>query len=72
MKPINTLLISTLALCSFSSATYADALATAFNVIGYPKSIDYANANNIALMLVTEIDGKYELIFSNEWYNLGL
>jgi hypothetical protein len=23
-------------------------------------------------MLVTEIDGKYELIFSNEWYNLGL
>ena len=55
-----------------SSATYADALATAFNVIGYPKSIDYANANNIALMLVTEIDGEYELIFSNEWYNLGL
>jgi len=55
-----------------SSATYADALATAFNVIGYPESIDYANNNNIALMLVTEIDGEYELIFSNEWYNLGL
>jgi len=54
------------------SATYADALATAFNVIGYPESIDYANNNNIALMLVTEIDGEYELIFSNEWYNLGL
>ena len=55
-----------------SSATYADALATAFNVIGYPESIDYANNNNIALMLVTEIHGEYELIFSNEWYNLGL
>ena len=55
-----------------NSATYADALATAFNVIGYPESIEYANKNNIALMLVVEIDNEFKLMFSDEWYNLGL
>ena len=55
-----------------TSATYADALATAFNVIGYPESLDYANKNNIALMLVVEIDNEFKLMFSDEWYNLGL
>ena len=55
-----------------TSATYADALATAFNVIGYPESLDYANKNNIALMLVVELDNEFKLMFSNEWYNLGL
>lgn len=54
------------------SATYADALATAFNVIGYPDAIKYANNNNIALMLVVDIDGGAELIFSNKWYDLNL
>jgi thiamine biosynthesis lipoprotein len=55
-----------------TSATYADALATAFNAIGYPVSLDYANEHNIALMLVVELDNEFKLIFSNEWYNLGL
>ena len=50
----------------------ADALATAFNVIGYPDAIKYANNNNIALMLVVDIDGGAELIFSNKWYDLNL
>ena len=54
------------------SATYADALATAFNAIGYPESLDYANKHNIALMLVVELDNEFKLMFSNEWYNLGL
>ena len=54
------------------SATYADALATAINVIGYPDAIKYANNNNIALMLVVDIDGGAELIFSNKWYDLNL
>lgn len=54
------------------SATYADALATAFNVIGYPDAIKYANNNNIALMLVVDIDGGAEFIFSNKWYDLNL
>jgi hypothetical protein len=47
-------------------------LATAFNVIGYPGAIKYANNNNIALMLVVDIDGGAELIFSNRWYDLNL
>jgi thiamine biosynthesis lipoprotein len=55
-----------------TSATYADALATAFNAIGYPVSLDYANEHNIALMLVVELDNEFKLMFSNEWYNLGL
>ena len=29
-------------------------------------------ANNIALMLVVDIDGGAELIFSNKWYDLNL
>ena len=55
-----------------TSATYADALATAFNAIGYPESLNYANKHNIALMLVVELDNEFKLMFSNEWYNLGL
>ena len=55
-----------------ASATYADALATAFNAIGYPESLNYANKHNIALMLVVELDNEFKLMFSNEWYNLGL
>ena len=55
-----------------TSATYSDALATAVNALGYPKSLDYANKHNIALMLVVELDNEFKLMFSNEWYNLGL
>ena len=54
------------------SATEADAMATAFNVIGYPDALNIANDNNIALMLVIVSDGGSELIFSNKWYDLGL
>ena len=45
MKPINTLLISTFALCSFSSATYADTILHAFN---WKYSDVTTNANQIA------------------------
>jgi thiamine biosynthesis lipoprotein ApbE len=34
-----------------NQATEADAMATAFNVIGYPDALNIANNNNIALML---------------------
>ena len=54
------------------SATEADAMATAFNVIGYPDALNIANNNNIALMLVIDSEGGSELIFSNKWYDLGL
>lgn len=45
MKPINTLLISALAVCSFSSATYADTILHAFN---WKYSDVTANADQIA------------------------
>ena len=54
------------------SATQADAMATAFNVIGYPDALNIANDNNTAMMLVIGSEGESELIFSNKWYDLGL
>ena len=54
------------------SATQADAMATAFNVIGYPDALNIANDNNIAMMLVIGSEGESELIYSNKWYDLGL
>ncbi|MDC1170653.1 FAD:protein FMN transferase [Gammaproteobacteria bacterium] len=54
------------------SATQADAMATAFNVIGYPNALNIANDNNIAMMLVIGSEGESELIYSNKWYDLGL
>ncbi|MDB2448057.1 FAD:protein FMN transferase [Gammaproteobacteria bacterium] len=71
LKSIDSKILSVTVAHEFS-ATYADALATAFNVIGYPDAIKYANNNNIALMLVVDIDGSAELIFSNKWYDLNL
>ena len=71
LKSIDSKILSVTAAHEYS-ATYADALATAFNVIGYPDAIKYANNNNIALMLVVDIDGGAELIFSNKWYDLNL
>jgi thiamine biosynthesis lipoprotein len=54
------------------SATQADAMATAFNVIGYPDALNIANDNNIAMMLVIGSEDESELIYSNKWYDLGL
>lgn len=71
LKSIDSKILSVTVVHEYS-ATYADALATAFNVIGYPDAIKYANNNNIALMLVVDIDGGAELIFSNRWYDLNL
>lgn len=70
-KSINTNILS-VTIAHEESAAQADALATAFNVIGYPEALNIANANNIALMLVIGSKGESELIFSNKWYDLGL
>ena len=51
------------------SATRADAYATGFNVIGGIDIIEIANANDIALMLVTSKKGEIELLFSDKWYD---
>jgi thiamine biosynthesis lipoprotein len=70
-QSINTNILS-VTIAHEESAAQADALATAFNVIGYPEALNIANANNIALMLVIGSKGESELIFSNKWYDLGL
>jgi len=50
-----------------SSATYADAYATALNVMGLEKALDKSNELNIASMFILEND---EIVYSNKWYDL--
>ena len=53
-----------------SSATYADAYATAFNAMGMKKAIDIANKNDVAIMVIYKNDGVIDIIFSDKWYDL--
>ena len=55
-----------------SSATYADAFATAFNAMGPELAIKIANKNDIALMLIIEFNNELEFIYSNKWYDLAV
>ncbi len=55
-----------------TSATYADAYATAFNAMGPELAIEIANKNDIALMLITNLNSKLEFVFSKKWYDLSL
>jgi thiamine biosynthesis lipoprotein len=71
LLPIDSKILS-VTIAHEESATEADAMATAFNVIGYPDALNIANDNNIALMLVIGSESESELIFSNKWYDLGL
>ena len=50
-----------------SSATYADAYATAFNAMGYKQAFIKSNELNIASMFVLNND---EIVYSNKWYDL--
>jgi thiamine biosynthesis lipoprotein len=53
------------------SSAHADAFATALNVLSISESLDLANNENIALMLIVEgVNGDNEFIFSNKWYDL--
>ncbi len=54
------------------SSTLADAYATAFNAMGYPLSLEKANLNNIALMLIVQNENDLEFIYSDKWYDLKL
>ena len=33
------------------------------------EALEIANANNIALMLVQDMNGSIELVFSDKWYD---
>ena len=54
------------------SATLADSYATSFNAMGYPLSLEKANLNNIALMLIVQNENSLEFIYSDKWYDLKL
>ena len=50
-----------------SSATYADAYATAFNAMGFKQAFVKSNELNVASMFVLNND---EIVYSNKWYDL--
>ncbi len=53
------------------SATYSDAYATAFNVMGMNKAIEIANKNEIATMIIFKNDNDViDIVFSDKWYDL--
>ena len=52
------------------SATYADAYATAFNVMGLNRAIEMANNKNIAIMVIYQNDEAVDIIYSDKWYDL--
>ena len=64
--------VSSVTVVHESSATYADAYATALNVMGGTKAIEFANDNDIAVMLTLTNEEGTNLKFSNKWYNLQL
>ena len=42
-----------------------------FNVLSISDSLELANNENIALMLIIDgVNGQNEFIFSNKWYDL--
>tara|TARA_B100001093_G_scaffold485382_1_gene519669 strand:+ start:1864 stop:2844 length:981 start_codon:yes stop_codon:yes gene_type:complete len=66
LKSINNEILSVTVLHELS-ATYADALATSFNAMGFKKALDKSNELNIATMFILAND---EIVFSNKWYDL--
>ena len=64
--------VSSVTVVHQSSATYADAYATAFNVMGETKAINFANENDIAVMLTFTNEEGTNLKFSKKWYDLKL
>ena len=55
-----------------TSATYADALATAFNAMGSDRAIRLSNKYNIAIMLIIDDLEQDKIIYSDKWYDLNL
>jgi len=66
LKSINNKILSVTVLHE-SSATYADAYATAFNAMGYKQAFVKSNELNVASMFVLNND---EIVYSNKWYDL--
>ena len=52
--------------------TMADAIATAFNAMGYAKAYNFANKNNIAALFILEKEGDISIVKTQKWYDLKL
>ena len=69
-KSINDDALSVTVLSTVSSA-HADAFSTALNVLSVSESLELANNENIALMLIIDgVNSDKDFIFSNKWYDL--
>ena len=66
LRSINNKILSVTVLHE-SSATYADAYATAFNAMGFKQAFVKSNELNVASMFVLNND---EIVYSNKWYDL--
>ena len=66
LRSINNKILSVTVLHE-SSATYADAYATAFNAMGHKQAFVKSNELNVASMFVLNND---EIVYSNKWYDL--
>ena len=64
--------LESITIVSQNSATLADAYATAVNVMGFEKGIEFVNSNDIAALFIVSDEGELKLIKSQKWYDLGL
>ncbi len=55
---------------SETSATYADAFATAFNAMGVKNAMNVSNENNISTMIIYRNNNDVKTIYSDKWYDL--
>ena len=55
---------------SETSATYADAFATAFNAMGVDNAMKVSNENNISTMIIYRDKNNVNTIYSDKWYDL--
>ena len=52
---------------NFTWPGFVDALATAFNAMGYKGAYDYANQSDIAALFVIEQEGDVNIIKTEKW-----
>ena len=69
LSSINNSILS-VTVVSETSATFADAYATAFNAMGTSMALEIANNNKIATMIIYKPKNDVDIIFSDKWYDL--
>ena len=56
----------------FPVTIFADALATAFNAMGFKKAYDHANKADIAALFILDENGDIKIVKTQKWYDLKL